>query len=176
MVDMKAGVLKIARELDIQAEWDQYTPLISWFSCEPHQVNDPRFDLYCFSYRDTLHTASASMEQPWIDEISKMNPYMYNLSISSETAREKGLRDGDMVEVRSVHGQTVTGRLATRKGQHPQTLGIAGTAGHWAKGQPIARGKGANCNFLIEANFENCDPISLNLETCAKVNISKVKE
>ena len=56
-----------------------------------------------------------------IDEISKMNPYMYNISISSETAREKGLRDGDMVEIRSIHGQTVTGRLATRKGQHPQT-------------------------------------------------------
>ena len=110
-----------------------------------------------------------------IDEIGRMNPYMYSISISSETARQKGLRDGDRVEIRSIHGHTVTGRLATRKGQHPQTLGIAGTAGHWAKGQPVARGKGTNCNSLIEATFNNCDPISLNLETCVKVKINKVQ-
>ena len=175
MVDMKDRVSTLAEGLDIKADWAQYSPLVSWFPCEPHQVKDSRYDLYCFSYRDTLHTASASMEQPWIDEISKMNPYMYNISIGLETAKQKGLRDGDRVEIKSTHGHTVTGRLVTRKGQHPQTLGIAGTAGHWAKGQPIARGKGTNCNFLIEATFENCDPISLNLETCVKVNISKVR-
>jgi len=175
MIDMKAKIKKIAAEIDIKADWNQYTPLISWFPCEPHRVEDPQYDLYCFSYRDTLHTASASMEQPWLDEISKMNPYTYNISMSSEMARQKGLRDGDLIEIESNSGHIVRGTLTPRKGQHPQTIGIAGTAGHWAQGQPIARGKGTNCNFLMETTFENCDPISLNLETCVKVKVSKVR-
>ena len=174
MVDMKAKLTKIAGQIDIQADWDQYTPLISWFPCAPHKVKAPQYDLYCFSYRDTLHTASASMEQPWLDEASKMNPYTYNISMSSDMAKQKGLKDGDLIEVQSIYGHTVRGKLTPRKGQHPQTLGIAGTAGHWAKGQPIAKGKGTNCNFLIEATFENCDPVSLNLETCVKVKVNKV--
>ncbi len=175
MTDLKDKIKTIAEKLDIHAQWEHYTPLISWFPCAPHRVEDPRYDLYCFSYRDILHTASASMEQPWLDEASAMSPYTYNISISAATAKEKGLQDGDLVEVTSSYGNRVRGRLKLRKGQHPLALAIAATAGHWAKGQPIAQGKGVNFNFLMEAKFAECDPITLNLETCVKVMITKVE-
>jgi len=174
MVDLKDKVRKIAGELDIQANWEQYRPFISWFPCAPHLVDAAEYDLYCFSYRDILHTASASMEQPWLDEASSMSPYTYNISISAEMAGRKGLKDGDLVDIESSYGHRVQGKLKLRKGQHPLTMGIAATAGHWAKGQPIAQGKGTNFNFLMEAKFEECDPITLNLETCVKVRVSKV--
>ncbi len=103
-----------------------------------------------------------------------MSPYTYNISISADTAGQKGLVDGDLVEVTSSYGHSVKGTLKLRKGQHPLALGIAATAGHWAKGQPIAKGKGTNFNFLMEARFEECDPITLNLETCVKVKIGKM--
>ena len=72
---------------------EQYTPLISWFPCTIHRVKDPGYDLYCFSYRDVLHTGSHTMEQPWIDEASEMNPYTYNITMNADTAQKKGIRE-----------------------------------------------------------------------------------
>jgi anaerobic selenocysteine-containing dehydrogenase len=173
MLDMKTKIKTIADEIGIEVNWAQYTPFISWFPCEPHLVDDPQYDLYCFSYRDILHTGSATMQQPWLDEASRNNPYTYNVTMNVDTAKEKGLRDGDRIEIESSYGHKVNGVLKVRKGQHPQTMGIAATAGHWAKGQPIAKGKGTNFNSLMEARFDRCDPVTFNLETCVKVKVSR---
>jgi len=175
MVDLKDRVREIASPLGINVKWEQYTPLVGWFPCAPHEVEDKSYDLYCFSYRDILHTASASMEQPWLDEASMMSPYTYYVSINTRTAQEKGLQDLDEVYVESVYGHRVKGRIKLREGQHPQTLAIACTAGHWAKGQPIARGKGTHFNALMEAKFAECDAVTLNLETCVRVKIYKAE-
>jgi anaerobic selenocysteine-containing dehydrogenase len=115
------------------------------------------------------------METPWIDEVSTMNPYTYNVTMHPDTARRKGLKDEDLIEIESSYGHKVTGKLKLRKGQHPETLAIMGTAGHWAKGQPIARGKGTNFNALMEARLEECDPVTLNLELCLKVKVKKLE-
>ncbi|MGD0234435.1 MAG: molybdopterin dinucleotide binding domain-containing protein [Syntrophorhabdales bacterium] len=175
MVDLKEKVKSIGEEIGLTLNWEQYTPLISWFPCAPHLVKDPQYDLYCFSYRDIVHTSSSTMETPWLDEVSAMNPYTYNVTMNADTAKRKGLKDGDLIEIESAYGNKVTGSLKLRKGQHPEVLGIMGTAGHWAKGQPIARGKGTNFNFLMEARLEECDPVSLNLEVCLKVKVKKLE-
>ena len=105
-----------------------------------------------------------------------MNPYTYNVTMNAETAREKGLEDGDVVKLESDRGRTVQGVLKTREGQHPQTIAMVGTAGHWAKGQPIARGKGVNFNALMDYKLSDCDPLSLSVEPCIKVRVWKVKQ
>ena len=174
MIDLKKKIKKIADEIGIKVNWDQYTPLIEWFPCTPHLVKDPEYDFYCFSYRDILHTSSSTMEQPWLDEASKMNPYTYSISMSDEMAKQKGLKDGDFIEIESIYGHKIRGRLKLRKGQHPQTIGLV-SAGHWAKGQPIAEGKGVLFTKLLESRFENSDPLTLNIETCVKVRVNKVE-
>jgi anaerobic selenocysteine-containing dehydrogenase len=113
------------------------------------------------------------METPWIDEVSAMNPFTYNVTMNADTARHKGLKDGDRIEIESVYGNKATGTLKVRRGQHPETLAIMGTAGHWAKGQPVARGKGTHFNALMDARMEECDPVSFNLELCLKVKVTK---
>ena len=175
MINQKEKVKKISEGIGINLNWDQYTPFISWFLCAPHLVKDPQYDLYCFAYRDILHTSSSTMETPWLDEASHMNPYTYNVTMNAETAKQKGLKDGDLIEIESVYANKARGTLKLRNGQHPQTLAIVGTAGHWAKGQPIARGKGTNFNFLMEAKIEECDPVSLNLELCLRVKVNRVE-
>ena len=64
MIDLKKKIKKIADEIGIKVNWDQYTPFIEWFPCAPHRVENAQYDLYCFSYRDILHTSSSTMEQP----------------------------------------------------------------------------------------------------------------
>jgi anaerobic selenocysteine-containing dehydrogenase len=114
------------------------------------------------------------MEQPWLDELSHMNPYTYNIVMHSETAREKGLKDGDLVELETAVGRKVEGRIKVLTGIHPKAVGIAACAGHWAKGMPIAKGKGVNFDILLEIDMKHCDPVSFNMETAVRIKIRKI--
>ncbi|MBW1774019.1 MAG: molybdopterin-dependent oxidoreductase [Deltaproteobacteria bacterium] len=175
MVDIGERVKEITEEAAIKVGLEQYTPLISWFPCSIHRVEDPSYDLLCFSYRDILHTGSHTMEQPWLDEASQMNPYTYNITINTDIGGEKGLRDGDVIEIESTTGGIVRGSVKLMEGQHPQTLGIAACSGHWAKGMPIAKGKGAHFDALMACDLDHVDPVSLNIETAARVRVRKVE-
>jgi molybdopterin-containing oxidoreductase family molybdopterin binding subunit len=115
------------------------------------------------------------MEQPWLDEASRMNPYTYNITMNRETALKKGLKDGDLIEVESPAGYKVRGTLKTMEGHHPQTMGIAACNGHWGRGMPIARGKGTNFNTLLSFNLKKMDPIVLTPENCVRVKVTKVE-
>ena len=174
MVDEGEKEKEIAGEIGIDLDLSQHTPLISWFPCSPHLEKDPQYDLYCFSYRDVLHTGSNTMEQPWLDEASRMNPYTYNITMNLDTAKKKGLKDGDTVEIATAYGRKVQGTLKLMEGQHPQTMGIVACSGHWAKGQPIALGKGTNFDILLELDHKHVDPYSHNIETSVRVSVKKV--
>src|SRR5271157_336561 len=174
LIDIGEKTREITDKLGIDLDTAQYTPLISWTPCSVHHVKDPAYDLYCFSYRDILHTGSHTMEQPWLDELSHMNPYTYNIVMHSETAKEKGLKDGDLVELETVVGRKVEGRLKLLTGIHQKAVGIAACAGHWAKGMPIAKGKGVNFDILLELDLKHCDPVSFNMETAVRIKIRKI--
>ncbi len=46
---------------------------------------------------------------------------------------------------------------------------------HWAKGQPVAKGKGANFDDLLELDLKHSDPISLNIETAVRIKVKKLE-
>jgi len=175
LAHMREEVEKINQETGVFMDPEQYTPLISWFPCTTHKVTDPEYDLYCYSYRDILHTSTHTMEQPWIDEASLMNPYTYNITMNTETGSKKGLKDGDHVEVESYQGRKATGTVKLMAGHHPLTVGIAACSGHYSKGQPIALGKGTNFDDLLPMDFEHMDPVCGTIETSVRVNVKKIK-
>jgi anaerobic selenocysteine-containing dehydrogenase len=174
LVEMKEKIEEINKETGLGFKTDQFTPLISWTPSSIHRVEDPQYDLYCFSYRDIIHSGSFTMQQPWIDEVSRTNPYTYNITLNQHTAEQKGLKEGDIIEIESVTGRKVTGRLKPMIGQHPQVIGIATCGGHWAKAQPVARGKGTNFNELLELDQAHLDPICTTLETCVRTKVRKI--
>ncbi|MBI4296800.1 MAG: molybdopterin-dependent oxidoreductase [Chloroflexi bacterium] len=173
MVEMREKAEKIMKELGMDYDFTQFTPFISWTPCWVHTDNQ-EYDLYCFSYRDTLHTGSSTMEQPWLDEASRMNPYTYTITMNTDAARTRGLKDGDIIEVESVSGRKVRGQLKLMEGQHPQTMGIAACSGHWAKGLPIAKDKGTNFDQLLELDLQHVDPVTWGIETSVRVKVRKV--
>lgn len=176
MVEMGKRVGEICKETGLEVDMSQYTPLISWFPCPPHKAKDSSYDLICYSYRDVLHAGSHTMEQPWLDEASRMNPYTYNITMNIRTAREHGIEEGDIIEIESQEGRKVQGPVKLIEGQHPMLVGIAACSGHWAKGMPIARGKGTNYDHLMEIDLQHMDPVSLNIETATRIKVKKVEE
>ncbi len=167
-------IQSLAEGAGVHADWEQYTGLVSWFPTPSHKVSG-EYDLFCYSYRDTLHTGGQTMENPWLDEASRLSHYTYNIVINTDTARAKRLEEGDIIWVESNHGRRTKGPITLTEAVHPQCIGIAATAGHWVKGQPIAYGKGVYFNELMELDLEHCDPVSLSIETSAKVKIYKAE-
>ncbi len=174
LAELRPHVIENAKPIGIELEWEQFTPLVSYFKPQVAKVEDPQHDLYCFSYRDILHTGSGTMRMPWLDEVSRLNPYTYNITMNVDTASQKGLKDGDLICIESYKGRKVTGTLKTMQGQHPQTVAIAACSGGWARGAPVAYGKGTNFNILLESDFEHSCPVCFNLETAVKVRVYKV--
>jgi molybdopterin-containing oxidoreductase family molybdopterin binding subunit len=159
------------RGLKIPGEF--YEPLPDWISCPSHSATAAGFDFYAFYYRDIIHTNSFTMENPWLDEAARLDPYSYTVAINTEAARRKGLKDGEVVWVETKTGRKVKGKLHLTEAIHPEGLGIAACAGHWGKGMPIAEGKGVFFNDLLEIDFDHVSPVNLNLDLCVRVKVSR---
>jgi molybdopterin-containing oxidoreductase family molybdopterin binding subunit len=171
LIPLHAKAKPIARTHGV--EWDDayYDPLPHWLPCTSHQVTDPSYDLFGFYYRDTIHTNSFTMENPWLDEAARLDPFSYTIALNTATGRRKGLRDGQEVWLESVHGRRVRGKVRLTEAIHPECVGVGGCAGHWAKTLPIAQGKGVFFNELLEVDLEHASPVNLNIDTCVKLRI-----
>jgi molybdopterin-containing oxidoreductase family molybdopterin binding subunit len=172
MLGLGEKIRRIAASRGMTFDPAYYSPVPEWLPCPSHEVKDPRYDLYAFYYRDVLHTNGFTMENPWLDEASRMDPYSYRIALNTETARRRGIRDGDTVWVESSTGRRVSGRVKLTEGIHPEGVGIAACAGHWSRHQPVARGKGVFFNDLLEVDYEHTSPVNLNLDLCAKVKVT----
>lgn len=157
----------------IKVQWEQYAPLPGWFPCPPHSEPDKELDLYAFSYRDIIHTGTWTMQLPYLDEASRMNPYTYNIGMNADMAASKRLQDGDAVWVENRGGRRIKGQIKLLQGIHPSCLAIAACSGHWSRGMPIARGKGSHFNEVLEADQKHIDPMVQGIETAVRVQIYK---
>jgi anaerobic selenocysteine-containing dehydrogenase len=172
----REAIRERAEKIGIHADWDQYTALISYFPAVLYTdvAPDSEFDLVAISIRDVLHTQRFSAENPWVDELSQTNPYTYNIVMHEEAGKERGIIDGDTVCLENFRGDKVTGRVKLSRLVHRQAVAVIGLGG-WAKGRPIARGKGVNFNELLPADYKHIDPICGAFEICVKVKAYKVK-
>lgn len=173
LIELGERTGKLAQEGGMTFDPAYYGPLPEWLPCHSHEVTDPDFDMFAFYYRDAIQANGFTMQNPWIDEAARMDPFSYRIAINTKTARSKGLRDDDVVRLETVNGRRVAGRVRLTEGIHPEAIGIAACAGHWTKHQPIAKGKGIFFNDLLEVDFEHTSPVNLNLDLCAKVKLTK---
>ncbi|MEE8419004.1 MAG: molybdopterin-dependent oxidoreductase [Dehalococcoidales bacterium] len=171
----REAVKEKAEAIGIHMDWDQYTALLSYFPASLYTDVGPdsEFDLVGISVRDVLHTQRFSAENPWVDELSKDNPYTYKIVMHEDTAKKKGLADGDAIYLESLRGK-VSGRLKTSRFIHTQAVSVVGLGG-WAKGRPIAKGKGTNFNELLPVDHKHIDPICGAYEICVKLKAYKVE-
>ncbi len=175
LIGAREEVEKVCREKDIDLDWEQYTPLPSWFYPTSYTELDDEYDLIGFSYRDILHTNNSTDQNPLIDEISQLCPYTYTITMNTDIALQRGLRDGDAIWLENRYGVKEKGVLKCMQGQHPRTLGIAGQGGLWAKGRPIAKGKGSNFCKLLPTYLRHYDPVTGNIETSVALKVSKAE-
>lgn len=158
---------------ELEMEMDQYCPLPTWFMPTSYTELDDEFDLLAFSYRDILHTNNTTFQNPYVDEVSKMCPYTFTITLNRSLAEKKGMKDGDIIWIENKYGVKENGIVKTMEAQSPRVIGIAGQGGLWANGRPIAKGKGSNFCKLLPSYLRHYDPITGNIETSVAVKIYK---
>jgi anaerobic selenocysteine-containing dehydrogenase len=98
------------------------------------------------------------------------------IQINEQTGKKKGIADGDLIWVENPIGKRIKGRVKLVQGVHHEHVCIAGCHGHWAKGTPIAKGKGVFFDDLTESDLAHTDSLTQGSDTCAKVKIYRCKE
>ncbi len=157
------------------AEPDYFRPLMyETLPGEPEDWRESEYNLITVTYRDVLHAHATSTENPWVDEMSKNNPYSYNWVMHHDMAKKKGIKDGDWIVVENLYGDKVAGRVKLSWLIHPHCIAAVGL-GNWAKGRPIARDKGIRYNELLRGNARNFDSITGSFEDSARVKVYRVE-
>ncbi len=173
LIDTGHAVKVVADRLGL-ADWDvtPYAPLLSFFPCEALRP-DGEYDLLIVNFKVPFQTFSVTAENPWIDEISRANPYTYNVMLNSATAMAKGLRDGDEILIESRHGAE-RATLRVTELIHPECLGIPGMFGHWAARKTVSNRKGASFNnFLPPPSEKRIDVVTGQIDSCARVRVRR---
>ena len=170
----KASALAKQANINEYFDWSVYDALPLWHPLEMHEADKNEFPFYGFTWSEPYHGNTMTQQQPWIDEVSLANPFTYYVNINEDTAAGLGLKAGDKVEIETWRGLKAEGILQTRQGIHPEAMGVMGVSGHWAKGQPIAKGKGVNFNSLIDTKVEDLDPICGTVDICVKCKLTKI--
>ena len=167
----------VGETIGIHLNWEYFTPLVSYFPSVIYAETDSNseFDLIAISHRDVLHTHRFSADNPWVDEMSLTNPYTYSIVMNIETAKTRRIKEGDTITVENQEGAKVAGRIKLAHAIHPKVIAMV-TLGGWAKGRPIARGKGVNFNELLIGNQKYVCPITGVVEGAVKVKVTKLEE
>lgn len=98
--------------------------------------------LFLITFQWNVHTYGITANSMWLAEIVHESP----LWINKETAKQRGIKRGDLVEVRSAVG-SVMARAFPIQGLHPRVVALGGSCGHWGYGR-VAQAK----------NFASRDP------------------
>ena len=150
--------------------WDisDYEALPDWKPCASHTPSDG-LDLKVVNYRVPTQYQSWTAQNPWLAEVAELNPYAQKILIHTLAAKNRGIKDQDMICVESTVGK-VQGMAKVTECIHPEVIGISSHFGSYAKGKPIAFGKGANFNKLVPYDR---DPVSTGVDACVKVKVYK---
>jgi anaerobic selenocysteine-containing dehydrogenase len=166
---------KKAEKIGFHLNWDYLTGMTTYFPSVIYTELPPdtEYDLLVVSQRDSLMTYRFSAHNPYIDKMATLNPYTYNIAMNSETASKKGIKEGDTICLENPWGDKVTGNVKLTELVHPGVVAAVGL-GSWAKGKPIAQGKGINPNALLRHDQHRFCFVSGSAEPTARVKAYRI--
>ena len=156
-------------------DWDlsDYEPVPNWRPCDSfEQIRRGEIDAIGVSYKLPYAYGAHGNANAWINELCQKLPYSYGVLINTKLAERKGIKDGDTIRLESPV-KSVKAVARVTECIHPEVIGIAGNAGHWARGKPLSTGIGVNFNGLLPFDMSKFDVISSALDHCIPLKVYK---
>lgn len=151
--------------------FELYKPIPFWVE-NSEFTTDSDYDLWAFNWKTPYYSSDVGnvTGNPWLAEIYKKDPYEAVVCMNTDTAKKKGLTDGELVVVESRYGK-VEGQLRVSELFHPETAGISGCYGLGTlHSNPLNR-KGPNFNTLVPIGDKTYDAVSAGVELSPKVKV-----
>ena len=165
----------VLREMRLDWDTSDYDPLPEWMPCKAfEQIQRGEIDAIGVHYKLPYTYGAQGNANPWINELCDKLPHSYGVLINTRLAQKKGIKDGDAIWLESPV-KKVKGVARVTQMVHPEVVGIAGHAGHWAAGKPLSKGKGVNFNGLLPYDVDHIDLLSTANDFCAPVKVRKVE-
>ncbi|MGD0023302.1 MAG: molybdopterin-dependent oxidoreductase, partial [Xanthobacteraceae bacterium] len=165
---MESANVPIRHEWD----WECYQPL-------PLPLIDPvhrepaEFDLYAISFKEIQINFAESVGNPWINDVVYRDPVHTTFLLNAKTATARGIVGGDIVELVSPYGR-IFGRVSLSQGVQPETVAVSNALSRTVTQHAGVLHGGGNFNELLPADLRNTDACSSQLESVARVKISKL--
>lgn len=136
----KSGKFEISSEF---MRKNGFNPLPSWLPIPEHMAMNPD-ELILTTFKVNVQSHSRTQNSPWLTEIYHDNPAWIN----PETARARGIKDGDTIRVKSKVAEITTKARITH-GVHPHVIAISHHMGHWQYGEFASAGKAVTGHVCI---------------------------
>ncbi|MBI4492646.1 MAG: molybdopterin-dependent oxidoreductase [Chloroflexi bacterium] len=176
MLGVGQQVDQAVRELRLNVDTSAFAALPTWKPCAAYERRRDGADLFAIYYKVPLQTFSGTYNNPWLAEVSAIHPFVYRAAINPETARRKGIADGDWMRITSAStGDSLRVRAALTQGIHPEVVALAGCGGHWARKLPVASqpDRGGCFEWLMPINLEDIDLPTLTIDSCVQVSVAR---
>jgi anaerobic selenocysteine-containing dehydrogenase len=170
----RAESRKRAESIGFNLNWDYFTGMTTYFPSVIYTELPPdsEYDLFLVSQRDPLMTYRFTAHNPYINDAASRNPYTYNITMNAETAKKKGIKEGDTIFLENRFGDKQTGTVKLSQLVHPGVVAAVGL-GSWARGTPVSKGKGINPNALLRQDQHRFCPLSGSSEPTPRVKAYK---
>ena len=152
--------------------YPSYSPIPKWQDIHVHQPKDPGYDLYVIYYKSAQLVFGENATVSWISEhLQKHRPDLVAAIMNPETARKKGINDGDQIVIESDVGR-VKAAVHLTEGVHPDVIGLSNAGKPYAN-HPYAIKTLPTANILTNGSLEYTCKASGCPETTNRVRVVK---
>lgn len=158
---------------DMADVWNHYRPIPRWTG-RPDETAAPQYDLVAMNWATPQFRMNCGDQtgNPLLNEVvDRTDPYQFAVLINRETARQKGLNDGDRVVVEAYWGGKAEGLLRVTDLIHPDAVGIPAIHGFRSMHRnPITR-RGPHFNSLLSSAEGTFDPVHGGIDRSPRVRV-----
>lgn len=173
MLNAGKEVEEVTKRLKIPWETSDYVPLPDWKPCPSYEKEkSEEFDMFVVNYKVPQQSwSSVTQSNPFLNQLSDKHQD-FDIRMNSETAKRKGIRNGDTIVVENRKGIRVAGRVRTSELVHPEVIATLGSSGRYAR-QFKSRQRGIHFNDMVVFDEEHVDYVSAAVDSCVRVKITK---
>jgi anaerobic selenocysteine-containing dehydrogenase len=130
--------------------------------------------MYAITFKDIQVNFGENLSIPWISDIVYKDPVHMGILINPKAASARSIRDGDVIQLTSQYGKII-GLAKLTQGIHPESVGVSNALTRWVDYHAVIKPGGGNFNRLLPADLRNTDACSGQMETVAKVKVTKLR-
>lgn len=148
-----------------------WSALPFWQPCAQCRERDEAFDMAAVYYKHPLSSQSYGRANVLLDDALSKDVSMDYFLMNRETAKKKGIADGDQVVIRSRDGATLNGVVRLSEVVYPSVIAVCSGLTNESPHSEVVKGK--NFNRLLRNEWEYTDNMVQALDTDRAVSVSR---